>query len=65
MAESNEPMASPAVSGLKLTFIMTGLCLAVLLTGMVRKLFIYQKQTDSGLGPNYPRYGCAHHQRRV
>ncbi|KAF2464151.1 MFS general substrate transporter [Lindgomyces ingoldianus] len=27
-------MASPAVSGLKLTFIMTGLCLAVLLTGM-------------------------------
>jgi hypothetical protein len=40
MTESNETMASPAVSGLKLTFIMTGLCLAVLLTGMVCELLI-------------------------
>jgi len=30
------PVSGPAVGGMKLTFIMTGLCLAVLLTGMVR-----------------------------
>jgi hypothetical protein len=39
---SSESSSVPAVGGMKLTLIMVGLCLAVLLTGMVLKVQLTQ-----------------------
>jgi hypothetical protein len=53
-------VASPMVGGVKLALIMTGLCLAVLLTGWYARKAYPVVLIDSSIGSNYSRDRCTY-----